>query len=118
MHNRSACKVECSKIVQPATCTPDPMCNRIVYERCPEKHKDNKCAKAYALSKGANDQSRSDNGKHGLKDHIGQMRNGWCISGIRCVTYSTQTKEIESSNHTPYILAKDQAVSNHYPLQT
>ena len=75
----AAGKIQGPQALEPAAVTPDPVGHRIIDQGGPEDHEDQKSAEFHALGKGAGDQGRGNDGKHGLVNHEGLMRNGFGI---------------------------------------
>ncbi len=115
--NQSTGKVKHTPGAQPATRTPDPVANRVVYKNSPEQTENQKRAEAHPFCKGTGDQCRRDNGKHTLVDHKDILWDCRCIvcTWLRCNTAKSKPRKI--TNKTSDIRTKRHAVSYINPLQ-
>ena len=115
VHHRAAGEIQGPQVLQPAAVTPDPVGHRTVNDGEPEDHEHQKSAELHALGKGAGDQGRGDDGKHGLVDHEGLMGNGFGIGLEGLKTHPGQTDPIQVADEVSHVRAEGQAVAVNGP---
>src|SRR5690606_32945532 len=97
---------------EPTTGRPDPVSHRAVNEQRPQDHEDKERAELCALSKGASDEGRRDDGEHALEDDE-------CLVGDRTrVGPGLRSGDVrqeyprEVSDETPVVRPEGQAVTH------
>src|SRR5664279_4080371 len=95
MNNYTTGKIESSQIFQPAACSPNPMCQRIIYKCRPENGEEQKSRKLHSFRVSTDNQSRCNNGKHHLKGHKNTMRDSGGVIFIRQSAYTVQSCPIQ-----------------------
>ena len=73
MHHSAPCKIECTKLVQPAAPLPHPMGDRGIDHHTPQRRKYQQRGKTHALHHSTHNQAGSDDGKGSLKQRIGRL---------------------------------------------
>ena len=109
--DRAPGEIQGPQALEPAAVTPDPVGHRTIDQGDPEDHEHQKSAEFHPFGKGAGDQSRRDDGEHGLVNHEGLMRDGFGIGLERLGPHPHETQVIQIADEAAHIGAKGQAIA-------
>ena len=116
MNDSTACEVQRSELVKPAT-APDPVCNWYVDKDCPYAQEDSQGLQLHALCYTANYQCNSDYGEH---EFIHREQYGWnCarIISIWKLSHSAQHSEVEVADNIGLEPSKGKGITEDNPDQ-
>ena len=112
VHDDTAGEVQGAKIPQPSAHPPHPVSQGIVDEGRPENGESQKGGKLDPLGISPDDERRSDDRKHALKDHEGIVRDRCRVIGVGLPPHVPQTRPVEiSDDSVPGVRTEGQGVS-------
>ena len=110
VYHRAAGEIQGPQVLEPAAVTPDPVSHRTIDDGDPQDHEHQKSAEFHPFGKGAGDQSRRDDGEHGLVNHEGLVRDGFGIRLERLGPHPHEAQVIQVADEVAHIGAKGQAI--------
>ena len=118
MDNDPAGEIERPEVPEPAARPPDPVGERIVDQRRPEKREDQEGRKLHPLRERPDDQRRCDDRKHRLEDHEGLVGDGGRVIRVRQAADEIEARPFQAADDPPSgVRPEGQGVAEENPLQ-
>src|ERR1035437_7230582 len=116
MDNNTTGKIKSPQIFHPASCCPNPMRQRIINKCCPQNSEKQEGRKFHPFRISTDNQSRSNNGEHRLKDHKNTVWDSRGVIRIRQGAYTSESCPIQIADYSVKIRAEGQRITEQNPL--